>query len=49
MLQDVLELRRNKWVPRSRQSTSLKTIDQVLVLLLRGGRGGGGEGGGLLM
>ena len=29
MLQDVLELRGNKWVPRSRQNTGLKTIDQV--------------------
>ena len=29
MLQDVVELRKNKWVPRSSQTTSLKTIDQV--------------------
>ena len=29
MLQDVIEMRKNKWVPRSRQITSLKTIDQV--------------------
>ena len=35
MLQDVQELRRNHWVPRSRQDNTLKTIDQVG----RGGRG----------
>ena len=29
MLQDVQELRSNKWVPRSHQENSLKTIDQV--------------------
>ena len=29
MLQDVQELRGNKWVPRVRQEQSLKTIDQV--------------------
>ncbi|CAI8002851.1 Eukaryotic translation initiation factor 4 gamma 1, partial [Geodia barretti] len=34
MLQDVIELRKNKWVPRSSQTTSLKTIDQVLYVLL---------------
>ena len=29
MLQDVLELRENKWVPRRRQNTAPKTLDQV--------------------
>ncbi len=29
MLQDVQELRKNKWVQRSRQEQGLKTIDQV--------------------
>ena len=29
MLQDVLELRENSWVPRVRQDQQLKTIDQV--------------------
>ena len=30
MLQDVLELRENSWVPRVRQDQQLKTIDQVM-------------------
>ena len=29
MLQDVQELRRNEWVPRLNQTSTLKTIDQV--------------------
>ena len=29
LLQDVIELRHNYWVPRGRQDLSLKTIDQV--------------------
>ena len=29
MLQDVQDLRANNWVQRSRQESSLKTIDQV--------------------
>ena len=29
MLQDVMELRVNLWVPRGRKDQSLKTIDQV--------------------
>lgn len=29
MLQDVQDLRANSWVQRSRQESSLKTIDQV--------------------
>ena len=29
MLQDVQALRKNGWVPRSRQDNTLKTIDQV--------------------
>ncbi len=29
MLQDVIELRKNCWVPRVRQDQQLKTIDQV--------------------
>ena len=30
MLQDVQDLRTNNWVQRSRQESSLKTIDQVM-------------------
>ena len=33
MLQDVIELRDHKWVPRVRQDQHLKTIDQVWVWL----------------
>ena len=29
MLQDVVDLRDNKWVPRQRQDTKVKTIDQI--------------------
>ena len=29
LLQDVVDLRDNKWVPRKRQDTKLKTIDQI--------------------
>ena len=29
MLQNVIELRSNKWIPRERQDQQLKTIDQV--------------------
>ena len=28
-LQDVVDLRDNKWVPRQRQDTEVKTIDQI--------------------
>ncbi len=30
MLQDVIELRGNCWIPRSQQDQQLKTIDQVI-------------------
>ena len=29
MLQDVVDLRDNKWVPRQRQDAKVKTIDQI--------------------
>ena len=29
MLQDIQELRRNQWIPRESQASTLKTIDQV--------------------
>eukprot|EP00731_Ephydatia_muelleri_P015440 Em0008g1160a len=29
VLQDVVDLRDNKWVPRQRQDTKVKTIDQI--------------------
>ena len=33
MLQDVIELREHRWVPRVRQDQQLNTIDQVWVWL----------------
>ena len=36
LLLDVVELRERQWVPRPRQVTELKTIDQVWVWLVGG-------------